>query len=248
MGRDRLTERREGQGGTGRGKEDGVVDIVAVGGWWALIAIGGGVGCLLPLKVVLSGHHCWWVMGIHCHWWVVMLGSCRCWCMVGDGRLSLLVQGGGGSSLSLGGVVGSLRSVLMAVVGPHGWWWLCSSPLVGGNGPWLSFVLLGCWHCHWVACRCAVVTCYCHPSVVSCHCSCHCLVALMTMNDESFVIHPLIAMSPSAMWHLPGTCSLAGAGDMALRGHSCRVTVCCGGCGWWRQLVMVVMGGARWVS
>ena len=82
-----------------------------------------------------------------------MLGSCCRWCMVGDGCSSPLVQGGGGSSSSLGGgVVGSLHGVLMTVVGPHGWWWLCSSLLVGGNGPWLSFVSLGCQHRRWVAC------------------------------------------------------------------------------------------------
>jgi len=76
----------------------------------------------------------------------------------------------------------------------------------------------------------------------------------MMTNDESFIIRPLIATLPSVTWHLPGTCSLAGAGDVALRGHSCHVTVCCGGhgssmavVGWW-QLVTVVMGGARWVS
>jgi len=84
-----------------------------------------------------------------------MLGDRRHWCMVGDGhssplvggragRSSLLVQGGGGSSSSLGGgVVGSLCGVLMAVVGPHGWWWLCSSPLVGGNGPCIVSIVIG---------------------------------------------------------------------------------------------------------
>jgi len=47
-----------------------------------------------------------------------MLCSCCRWCMVGDGRLSLLVQGGGGSLSLLGrGVVGSLHSVLALVDG-----------------------------------------------------------------------------------------------------------------------------------
>ena len=56
--------RREGgtgkgeEGGTGRGKEDGVVDIIVVGGWWALIAVGDGVGCSSPLKVVLGRRCC----------------------------------------------------------------------------------------------------------------------------------------------------------------------------------------------
>jgi len=66
----------------------------------------------------------------------------------------------------------------------------------------------------------------------------------MTMNDELFVIHPLIAMSPSAQtWHLPGAHSLAGAGDMVLQGRSCRVMVCCGGRG---SLAAVVGGGGDW--
>jgi len=119
------------------------VDIITVGGWWALIAVGG-VGGSSPLKVVLVGDGCSWV---------VMLGSRRHWCMVGDGRSSPLVQGGGGSLLSLGGcVVGSLHGVLMAVVGPHGWWWLCLSLLVGGNGPWPLLVSSGCQHRRCVAC------------------------------------------------------------------------------------------------
>jgi len=77
----------------------------------------------------------------------------------------------------------------------------------------------------------------------------------MMVNDKSFIIHPLIAMSLSVTWHLPGTRSLAGAGDMALQGRfmSCYGVlwwswVIDGGCGWWWRLVMVVMGGARWVS
>ena len=60
----------------------------------------------------------------------------------------------------------------------------------------------------------------------------HSLVVLMMADDESFIVHPLIATSPSAMWHLPGTRSLAGAGDVVLQGCLCHT---------------VVMGGARWV-
>jgi len=117
------------------------------------------------------------------------------------------------------------------------------SPLVGGNGPWPSFVSLGCWHRHWVACRCAIVTCYCRPSAVSCRHSCRHLVVSMTTNDESFIICPLIAMSLSVTWHLPGARSLAGAGDMALQGRLCHVMVCCGGHG---SLTVVVGGGGDW--
>ena len=53
-------------------------------------------------------------------------------------------------------------------------------------------------------------------------CHCHLLlssiggVVLMTTNYESFVVCPLIAMSLSVTWHLPGACSLAGASDVAL--------------------------------
>jgi len=31
-------------------------------------------------------------------------------------------------------VVGSLRGLSMVVVGPRGWWWVCSSPLFGNGG------------------------------------------------------------------------------------------------------------------
>ena len=65
----------------------------------------------------------------------------------------------------------------------------------------------------------------------------------MTTNDELFIVCPLIAMSPSATWHLPGAHSLAGAGDVALQGHSCHIMVCCGGCG---SLTAVVGGGSDW--
>jgi len=65
----------------------------------------------------------------------------------------------------------------------------------------------------------------------------------MTTNNESFVIRPLIATSLSVTWHLPGTRSLAGAGDVALRGCSCHVMVCCGGRG---SSMAVVGGGGDW--
>ena len=40
-------------------------------------------------------------------------------------------------------VVGSLHSLSVVVVGPCGWWWFFSLPLVGsGNGPLPLFVLL----------------------------------------------------------------------------------------------------------
>jgi len=65
----------------------------------------------------------------------------------------------------------------------------------------------------------------------------------MTMNDELFIVCPLIATSPSAMWHLPGARSLSGASDVALQGCSCHVAVCCGGCG---SSMAVVGGGSDW--
>ena len=40
-------------------------------------------------------------------------------------------------------MVGSLCSVLMVVVGPRGWWWLCLLPLVGGNGPCIVSIVVG---------------------------------------------------------------------------------------------------------
>jgi len=76
----------------------------------------------------------------------------------------------------------------------------------------------------------------------------------MLMDDESFVICPLIATLPSVTWHLPGACSLAGAGDVALQGRSCHYSVWWwwwvidDSCAWWWRLVTVVMGGARWMS
>jgi len=65
----------------------------------------------------------------------------------------------------------------------------------------------------------------------------------MTTNNELFIVHPLIATSPSAMWHLPGAHSLAGASDVVLQGRSCRVMVCCGGHG---SSTVVVGGGSDW--
>jgi len=121
-------------------------------------------------------------------------------------------------------VVGSLHSLLMVVVGPHGWWLFCSLPLVrSGNGPLPSFVWLVC--CH-------------HLLLLSIGGVMSLPVVLMMMDNKSLVIHPLIAMSPSAMWHLPGARSLAGASDMALQGCSC-----CYGVQWW---LWVINGGCAW--
>ena len=82
-----------------------------------------------------------------CHWWVVVSPHFR-----------------------LAVVVGSLCSLSMVVVGPYGWWWFCSLPLVGSdNGPLLSFVvgivvwlvdvlslpaIVVCWQCHVIAWLC----------------------------------------------------------------------------------------------
>jgi len=108
-------------------------------------------------------------------------------------------------------------------------------------------------HCCCVACLCAAVACYSRPSAVLCRCSCHHLVVSMPTEDESFIVCPLIATLLSVMWHLPGDCSLAGAGDMVLQGCSCHYSVrwwswvIDNSCVWWWRLVMVVMGSARWV-
>ena len=63
------------------------------------------------------------------------------------------------------------------------------------------------------------------------------------MNNKSFVIRHLIATSQTVMWHLLATHSLAGAGDVALRGCSCCVMMCCGGHG---SSTAVALGGGDW--
>jgi len=107
---------------------------------------------------------------------------------------------------------------------------VCSLPLVGsGGGPFLS------------SCCCVasllhgIVNVQLWPVIVVCW-----WVVLMTMND---IIHHLIAMLLATVWHLPGTHSLAGAGDVALQGCSCHVKVCCGGRGSSRT---IVHGGGDW--
>ena len=65
-------------------------------------------------------------------------------------------------------------------------------------------------------------------------------VVLTTTND---IIRRLIATSLVATWHLLGIRSLAGAGDVVLRGRWCCVMCCSGGCG---SLSMNVHGGGDW--
>jgi len=123
MGRDRLTERREGQGGgrdrgegQGKGSREGQggTGREREGGKGRDRERGGGRDREGEGRWS-CGHRChWWVVGAHRHWWwcwVLIAVEGGVWwgaLLVGDGRLSLLVggcagrlsplvQGGGGS-------------------------------------------------------------------------------------------------------------------------------------------------------
>jgi len=100
----------------------------------------------------------------------------------------------------------------MVVVGPRGWWWVCSSLLFGNGG--------GLLHCHVASSLRGVVDVRSSSDIIV-----HRWVVLTKTND---IVRCLIAMLLAATWHLLGICSLAGAGDVALRGRWCCV-MCCGG-------------------
>jgi len=118
----------------------------------------------------------------------------------------------------------------MVVVSPRGWWWVCSSPLFGNGGG--LFVSL---HCCVESSLHGVVDVRSLSVIVIRQ-----WVVLTTMND---IIHRLIATSLAVMWHLLGIRSLAGAGDVVLRGRSGCVMCCGGGCG---SLMTNVCGGGDW--
>jgi len=91
----------------------------------------------------------------------------------------------------------------MVVVGPHGWWWVCSSPLLGnGGGPFVSL------HCRVASLLCGIVNVWSSSVIVIRQ-----WVVLMMTNN---IVHCLIAMLLAVTWHLLGVCSLAGASDVAL--------------------------------
>jgi len=114
----------------------------------------------------------------------------------------------------------------MVVVGPCGWWWVCSSPLFGNGGPL---------HCCVASSLHGIVDVQSSSVIII-----HRWVVLMMTND---VVHCLIATSLAVTWHLLGVRSLAGAGDVVLRGCWCCVMCCGGGCG---SSTMNVRGGGDW--
>ena len=114
----------------------------------------------------------------------------------------------------------------MVVVGPRGWWWVCSLLLFGNGGPL---------HCRVASSLCGIVDVWSSSDIII-----HRWVVLTTMND---IVRRLIATSLAATWHLLGVCSLAGAGDVALRGCWCCVMCCGGGRG---SSTTNVHGGGDW--
>jgi len=115
----------------------------------------------------------------------------------------------------------------MVVVGPHGWWWVCSSPLFSNGG--------GPLRCHVASSLRGVVDVWSSSDIVVRR-----WVVLTTTND---IVRRLIATSLAATWHLLGIRSLAGAGDVALRGCWCCVMCCGGGRG---SSTTNVRGGGDW--
>jgi len=109
---------------------------------------------------------------------------------------------------------------------------VCSSPLFSNGG--------GPLHCHVASLLHGIVDVRSSSDIVICQ-----WVVLMTMND---IVCHLIATSLAATWHLLGVRSLAGAGDVALRGRWCCVMCCGGGHGSSTTNVRGGGDGRRWVG